>query len=753
MAKMRATLRKVAQVTPPPSPKNGEDVKGHSEWSTRLRNHSIPTVVKVPNGRRAKIVRIKKESPVFHHNGDLNLSRSSTPSPVCDASRARTRQTNGEGLNYWPRRSARLIGIPAEEISDQHEKNNGSINVDQEENKQEPLHEEKEDPVCGTNHCHERLAPEEPQDQCKNCKQQTNKQQTKGRTLEALLVESQRFMHYPSGRGSGTCRNGRSTYNSRDIRPPPQTSPRITPVAEEQHEPATTPLPMIHDRLTVDQVQFSFEIVPSGTSWYQTFLRDEEFHRNPNAPLPGDPPIGPAPFLLPYEMSLEAILKSNQTVRKNNSSRGRARGAKKSVPLSFRPIISTRLQMQSAARQSQLAAAASSSAKASALNRNADGCQRHSRRKQPWFNMPRKSPRCHASTMAILCSKSDTESDAVASTTATATGTTTTKTRTTAEESQLPKDEVAKTSIPPPPDNYLVQVLEEMLTQGLEKRPVNPVRKRGRPRKRPLPTDEQCNPPTQLMESPLADLLATPLERIEDIVDERMVLPDDGDHCMFNDSDTVYPPNCWITDHRRDNSSLPTGLDHLSEMFADLDSHSGSRSSSVYETASEIGSTSTSTGTCDSRRKVWRNAGGNNHRRKRRCNMTGWPRSKKRRPLQLSVINVEDDLNLTGNLSCDEDDDEGPPNIMLSPIREESTLLVDGSSPNPSQQQTSPRSSSSGATKSFVSKPFQFQRKTLRFVGKRILRPAAQRHAPQRLEYWPCFPTESSSGRRRKRKT
>lgn len=73
----RATLRKVAQVTPPPSPKNGEDVKGHSEWSTRLRNHSIPTVVKVPNGRRAKIVRIKKESPVFHHNGDLNLSRSS----------------------------------------------------------------------------------------------------------------------------------------------------------------------------------------------------------------------------------------------------------------------------------------------------------------------------------------------------------------------------------------------------------------------------------------------------------------------------------------------------------------------------------------------------------------------------------------------------------------------------------------------------------------------------------------------------
>lgn len=37
----RATLRKVAQVTPPPSLKNGEDVKGHSEWSTRLRNQTF----------------------------------------------------------------------------------------------------------------------------------------------------------------------------------------------------------------------------------------------------------------------------------------------------------------------------------------------------------------------------------------------------------------------------------------------------------------------------------------------------------------------------------------------------------------------------------------------------------------------------------------------------------------------------------------------------------------------------------------
>ena len=685
------------------------------------------------------------------------------------------RQTSGEGLHYWPRRSARLIGIPAEEIEDQQNKSNGSINVDEEEeedeNKEEPQHEEENGVVvCETNHddVDSKKEAEEPQDECKNCKQRTNKQQTKGqgRTLGTLLMESQRFMHYPSSRGSGSCRNGRSTYNSRDIRPPPHISPRIAPVEdkpepaeEELAAPKLTPLPLIHDHPTVNQVQFSFEIVPSGTSWYQTFLRDEEFHRD-SIRLPDDPPIGPSPFLLPYEMSLEAILKSNRTVRKNNSSRGRPRGAKKSVPLSFRPIISTRLQMQSAARQSQLAAAASSSARSSAIDKSdrRGGCQRHSRRKKPWFNMPRKSPRCHASTMAILCSKSDTEADAVASTT-TAAGTTKTKVAATviADESQLPPEEVPIKERIPPPDSYLVQVLEEMLTQGLEKRPVNPARKRGRPRKRPLPPNEQSNPATELVESSVTELLATPLDRIEDIVDEG-ILPDDSDHCLFSDDDLVYPPYPWTNDNRRDDPSSVTGLDHVSpEVFHDLDSHSGSRSSSVYETASEIGSTSTSTGTCDSRRKAWR-SGGNNLRRKRRCNMTGWPRSKKRRPLPLNIIDVDDDLNLTGNLSCNDDEDEGPPNIMLSPIREEATLLVDGSSPNLSQQQpqTSPRSSSSAANnKSFVSKPFQFQRKTLRFVGKRILRPAAQRHAPQRLEYWPCFPTESSSGggRRRKRKT
>lgn len=517
---------------------------------------------------------------------------------------------------------------------------------------------------------------------------------------------------------------GRSTYNSRDIRPP-QTSPRSEPPPAPTPAPApppSTPLPV-----TVDQVQFSFEIVPSGTSWYQTFLRDEA---QGSEPLPDDPPTHPAPFLLPYEMSLEAILKSNRTVRTTN--KGRPRGAKKTVPLSFRPIISTRLQMQSAARQSQLAAAASAASEA-----DTNGCNRHDRRqrKKPWFNMPRKSPRCHASTMAILCSKSETEADETVTEVI--------------SESAAPEPKTIPKSIPkivsksvlksqpldkdkettPPADGYLVQVLEEVLTQGLEKRPANPIRKRGRPRKRPLPRNEQSS--FDLVESSLTELLATPLERIEDIVDER-ILPNNrngDDICMFDDDDLpiVYPADSWTTE----------GRDHpleSSEVFHDLDSHSGSRSSSVYETASEIGSTSTSTGTCDSRRKAWRSG----NRRKRR-NMTGWPRSKRRRPVALSLIDVDEDLNLTGDLSCNgEDDDDAMP--VLSPIREES-ILADGSDSRPPPQ---PRSS-------YVSKPFQFQRKTLRFVGKRILRPAAQRHAPQRLEYWPCFPTEST-GRRRKRK-
>lgn len=607
-------------------------------------------------------------------------------------SRVRTRQASGEALHYWPRRSARLIGIPAE-IDEQQNKSNGSIEEDAED---EEDHDEEPASVSESN---DTMGAE---DQCKDCKQRKTKQD---RTLEALLIESERFMHYPS-KGSG-CRMGRSTYNSRDIRPP-QTSPRIEPPPQTSPLVEPPPPPSILLPVVVDQVQFSFEIVPSGTTWYQTFLRDEA---QGSQPLPDDPPSNPAPFLLPYEMSLEAILKSNRTVRKNN--KGKAKGTKKAVPLSFRPIISTRLQMQSAARQSQLAAAA-----ASTSSTEANGCNRHDRqqRKKPWFNMPRKSPRCHASTMAILCSKSDTEVDG----------------KPTATSEPVPKsqppEEIKEI---PPPDGYLVQVLEGVLTQGMEKRPANQtvLRKRGRPRKRPLPPDEQSN--SQLVESSLTELLATPLERIKDIVDER--ISPTNDICMFGDDDDlpiVYPANCW-TANRQDRPL------ESSEVLHDLDSpHSGSRSSSVYETGSEIGSTSTSTGTCDSRRKAWRSG----NRRKRR-NMTGWPRSKRRRPAPLNLIDVDEDLNLTGDLSCngEEEDDDAMP--VLSPIREES-ILADGSDPRPQPQQRS----------SYVSKPFQFQRKTLRFVGKRILRPAAQRHAPQRLEYWPCFPTEST-GKRRKRKT
>ena len=45
--------------------------------------------------------------------------------------------------------------------------------------------------------------------------------------IRALVMESQRFMHYPAKAGGGGLRS-RSTYNSRDIRPP-SASPTPTP--------------------------------------------------------------------------------------------------------------------------------------------------------------------------------------------------------------------------------------------------------------------------------------------------------------------------------------------------------------------------------------------------------------------------------------------------------------------------------------------------------------------------------------------
>lgn len=72
-------MRKAAQVTPPPSPKNAmEDGKGH--W---LRNHSTPksavraTTQARRNGKRP---RIKKENSFIVHNDDSVNGRCSRSS-------------------------------------------------------------------------------------------------------------------------------------------------------------------------------------------------------------------------------------------------------------------------------------------------------------------------------------------------------------------------------------------------------------------------------------------------------------------------------------------------------------------------------------------------------------------------------------------------------------------------------------------------------------------------------------------------
>ena len=248
------------------------------------------------------------------------------------------------------------------------------------------------------------------------------------------------------------------------------------------------------------------------------------------------------------------------------------------------------------------------------------------------------------------------------------------------------------------------QVLEQVLKQGiLDRRPdsTNQRRKRGRPRKYPLPSERM--PP-----NPVVELIATPLERIEDIVDERIVgiqQPDDVN--LFSDDELVL----------LDEISHPPVADSgvLPEVFHDIEGRSDmGSSSSVYETASDMSSTST-TGTCDSRRKQWR--------RRKRPNMTGWPRSKKRKATPLFL-----DLSESETLSCD---DPITPHNGLGTIHEESNSK-DSSILTPAET-TSPRRLNGWKP------PFHFQRKSLKFVGKRILRPAAQRHAPQRLEYWPCF--------------
>ena len=290
-----------------------------------------------------------------------------SPSPVCVAPRGGKSRQNNEVSNYWgPRRSNRMRGIPASEADPENAECNGS----------NPAEEDESSLLCDMEDAphsqlclplkKRRIAPLEENHIKAEVHADTKKK------FRTLLMESERFLHYPS---RNSCRM-RSTANSQQpsATPPESTLPKST-VSELPAEPeAESSLPHV-----VDDVEFSFEIVPSGTTWFQTFLRDE---LQGNDPLPELLPDRPAPFLLPYEMSLESILKSKRSVR-----------APKKAPPSFRPIISTRLQMQSAAKQSKVAAA------------ELRNSTRRGRRKCG-FSMPRKSPRCHASTMAILCSNS-----------------------------------------------------------------------------------------------------------------------------------------------------------------------------------------------------------------------------------------------------------------------------------------------------------------------------------------------------------
>ena len=269
-------------------------------------------------------------------------------------------------------------------------------------------------------------------------------------------------------------------------------------------------------------------------------------------------------------------------------------------------------------------------------------------------------------------------------------------------------------------EDSLKQVLEKVLNQGLGRRSVENAdrRKRGRPRKHPLPADPPCC-------LPLVEMLATPLERIEDIVDERIIHQSLQEAVsMFHEDDLAV-----LTEEVIDTPiETPSSVD----VFHDVEAHSDPGSSSVYETASDLGSTSTS-GTCDSRKHKWR--------RRKRPNMTGWPRSKKRKLPPINFCHSE--ASESEALSDDP--------ITLSTIHEESSSKDSiMTAPVAGRSGCSPLRRSNDAYP--LNKPFHFQRKSLKFVGKRILRPAAQRHAPQRLEYWPCFAAEPKRRRRRRRR-
>ena len=869
-------MRKAAQVTPPPSPKNGEEIKTQAtEWSSRLRNHIKACETKRSPDSCSRRVQIKKENPGLiqeesSESRNCGVSAFLLSSLTCTItilfyieqnSVSRQRHLSGDALNYWgPRRSARLIGIPAEvdsccrEVADSEKESkyprakrksissegdcccyqiplvNGKLRssdgitdsqdicpmdsvcnlqpVQVESTNCLPLKKRRLPPLehLDTNGVDNSNSSDHSVDETNkieteypvestpisnghvSCGKEKGKGCKKSRTMEALLVESERFMQYPS---KNACRS-RSTYNSRDIRPP-----SASPVPFSSQEPVmnTSPARSTSFLSSVDQVEFSFEIVPTQATWYQTFMRDE--HESTNPPAESGPSSSDAaPFLLPYEMSLETILKSNRAVRQQK----KKQKSPKKPPQTpqFRPIISTRLQMQTAARQSQiqekeLKAAAAAVATNGPMRRE----ENHRQSKGPWKAMPRKSPRCHASTLAILCSKQGTptpqeDDEDLQGAVEQDDGPCTRKKKADARlvaiveeesaESNLDRPETATCSESEQEGTSIFSAWERMLTKGVGQVPGTTncgspprKRKRGRPRKRTAVEDKEA--------VRMARLLATPLDRIEDIVDERIVYElESGSAAAFDDDSCTLldsVPDFLGTYDRSDGSAVNgpeleqqrngpevclTKAEVLHQVLQsialDLQSdRCSSSTNSIYETASDLGSTSTTaSGTCHSRKK-WR-------RRKR--NMTGWPRSKKRKPTNNFASDVSEMSN-DGTTSL-----SGSDAPYLSPCRE---ILVDNPScseaPNLStidevsssknspasmtaESQTStgggsPSSRTSRDNQPQLSKPFQFQRKTLKFVGKRILR--QKRHAPQRLEYWPRFASANESRKRRRRKS
>ena len=823
------------------------------KWSTRLRSQPKASKRALDAGHRNLI---KKEFPVFH-NEDSNYSRTSSVRDVefnqflslginlylplqtssIPASCMNQNLGNDTQLSaYWgPRRSARLVGIPAELSSCCKDRKqrlrvgkmrqvqaNGRVVTNGHPRKVKRKSKEVKvvptDDCCfcemtstkcktdkdvtetceissvGGNLCvtqsngssklsselsmclplKKRRVPQLDQDRCNGVDEQEHKTKPtidkqqdadnahrvkeikpdKSRLIEALLLESERFLHYPT---RSPCR-ARSTYNSRDILPPISSS-----TEDENLLPPSSPIAKGPNLDSVSHVEFSFEIVPTQAVWYQTFQRDVQQHGEQAASSSDSLPTGSAakPFLLPYEMSLEAILKMNRSVRK----RKRAKAA----PL-FRPIISTRLQMQTAAEQSRqkrvkekVDFVRSNISTRSRLRKQNDDVSvvasviHTDTRRGCWFDMPRKSPRCHASTLAILCAKEDasvkSDTDSV---------TTSTHLEVAVEEALC---------------GDMSEVLQKVLGSAARKtacvlqEPTK--RKRGRPRKYPI------------VETPLEQLLSTPLDKIGDMVDEQCsALAGDlfGATESFNDVAALLQsvPECagagWDV---LTTCSISGGNDDRMKengVLVDSDEHLSSTSASVCESASDLGSC-TSTGAAT---RYSTSAVAKQRWRKRKRNLTGWPRSKKRKPLSsLSqhVVDVtQDDDSLCDGDSFSISSELAPATADAGDAQQLSIIVQGSSTTSPATHTVTPHSQTNVSEDSLakkdstaggwrttsnapaaaaalamdykLAKPFHFQRKTLKFVGKRILRPANQRQPPQRLEYWPKF---TSLTRRRNR--